>query len=79
MDPCQASTSVLCLHKRPETVHCSTKDVYTSEITFLALHPCLNRDYYVISLFVSLYVRVADHNFTLITPPTKVRIYEYQL
>ena len=23
-----------------ETVHCSTKDVYTSEITFLALHPC---------------------------------------
>ena len=23
--PCQASTSVLCLHYRPETVHCSTK------------------------------------------------------
>ena len=22
---------------RPETVHCSTKDAYTSEITFLAL------------------------------------------
>ena len=22
-----------------ETVHCSTKDVYTSEITFLALNP----------------------------------------
>ena len=39
--PCQASTSVLCLHYRPETVHCSTKDAYTSEITFLALHPCL--------------------------------------
>ena len=38
--PCQALTSVLCLHYRPETVHCSTKDVYTSEITFLALHPC---------------------------------------
>ena len=35
--PCQAS--VLCLHYRPETVHCSTKDAYTSEITFLALHP----------------------------------------
>ena len=35
--PCQASTSVLCLHHRPETVHCSTKDVCTSEITFLAL------------------------------------------
>ena len=35
--PFQASTSVLCLHYRPETVHCSTKDVYTSEITFLAL------------------------------------------
>ena len=38
--PCQASASVLCLHYRPETVHCSTKDVYTSEITFLALQPC---------------------------------------
>ena len=37
--PCQAVTSVLCLHYRPETVHCSTKDMYTSEITFLALHP----------------------------------------
>ena len=35
--PCQASTSVLWLHYRPETIHCSTKDVYTSEITFLAL------------------------------------------
>ena len=33
-------TSGLCLHYRPETVHCSTKDAYTSEITFLALHPC---------------------------------------
>ena len=36
--PCQAVTSVLCLHYRPETVHCSTKEVYTSEITFFALH-----------------------------------------
>ena len=40
--PCQALPSVLCLHYRPETVHCSTKDVYTSEITFLALHPWLS-------------------------------------
>jgi len=39
--PCQGSTSVLCLHYRPETVHCSTKDAYTSEITFLALVPWL--------------------------------------
>ena len=39
--PCQALTSVLCLHYRPVTVHCSTKDAYTSEITFLALHPWL--------------------------------------
>ena len=39
--PCQAMTSVLCLHYRPETVHCSTKDAYTSEITFLALNPCV--------------------------------------
>ena len=37
--PCQASKSVLCLHYHPETVHCSTKDVYTSKITFFALHP----------------------------------------
>ena len=37
--PCQASTSVLCLHYLPVTVNCSTKDAYTSEITFLALHP----------------------------------------
>ena len=37
--PWQASTSVLCLHYRPQTVHCSTKDAYTSEISFLALHP----------------------------------------
>ena len=37
--PCLASTSVLCLHYRPETVHCSTKDAY-NETTFLALHPC---------------------------------------
>ena len=35
--PCQAVPSVLCLHYRPETAHCSTKDAYTSEITFLAL------------------------------------------
>ena len=27
------------LHYRPETVHCSTKDAYTSVITFLAWHP----------------------------------------
>ena len=37
--PCQAVTSVLCLLFRPKTVHCSTKDAYTSEITFLALVP----------------------------------------
>ena len=35
--PCQAVTSVLCLHYRPETVHCSTKDAYTSEITIFTL------------------------------------------
>jgi len=37
--PGQAVTFVLCLHYRPDTVHCSTKDAYTSEITFLALNP----------------------------------------
>ena len=31
------SMSVLCLLFRPKTVHWSTKNVYTSEITFLAL------------------------------------------
>ena len=37
--PCQAVTSVLCLLFRPNTVHCSIKNVYTSEITFLTLVP----------------------------------------
>ena len=37
--PCQAVTSVFCLLFRPKTVHWSTKNAYTSEITFLALHP----------------------------------------
>ena len=34
--PCQASTSVLSLHYRPETVHCSTKDAYN--LKWLSLH-----------------------------------------
>ena len=38
--PCQASTSVLCLHYHPVTAHCSTKVAYTSEMSFLALNPC---------------------------------------
>ena len=42
MDSMSGWTSVLCLLFRPKTVHCSTKNVYTSEITFLALVPCLN-------------------------------------
>ena len=33
------SISILCLLFHPKTVHCSTKNVYTSEITFLALVP----------------------------------------
>ena len=37
--PCQAVTSVLFLPFRPKTVHCSTKNAYTIEITFLALVP----------------------------------------
>ena len=40
MDSMSGFYSVLCLHYRPVTVHCSTKDAYTSEITFLALNPC---------------------------------------
>ena len=38
--PCQTVTSVLCLLFHPETVHCSTKNAYTTEITLLALVPC---------------------------------------
>ncbi len=40
--PCQSSTSVLCLLFRPKTVHCSSKNAYSSEITFLALVPWCN-------------------------------------
>ena len=44
--PFQASTSVLCLHYRPETVNCSTKDVYASEKTFLPLQSLVrSRDF----------------------------------
>ena len=40
MDPMSVcDISVLCLHYRPETLQCSTKDAYTSEITFFALLP----------------------------------------
>ena len=35
--PCQAVTSVLILLSNPETVHCSTKNAYTSEITIFTL------------------------------------------
>ena len=44
--PCQPVTSVLCFLFRPKTVHCSTKNTYTSEITFLALVPwsCVSRE-----------------------------------
>ena len=67
--PCQASTSVLCLHYRSETVHCSTKDAYTSEITFLALHPWEKP-----SLCLSLSLRVSmscnnNKHFAFISRP----------
>ena len=45
MIPCQASTTVVCLHYRPKTGHCSTKNAYTSEITFLALVPWFQMDF----------------------------------
>ena len=51
--PCQAVTSVL-LHYRPETVHCSTKDANTSEITFLALKPLSHACFSAGSLTTSL-------------------------
>ena len=35
--PCQAVTSVLCLLFRPGTVHCSTKNAYTSELTIFTI------------------------------------------
>ena len=37
--PCQFVTSILCLLFCLKTVHCSTKNAFTSEITFLALVP----------------------------------------
>ena len=37
--PCQTVTSVLNLLFRPKTVHCNTKNAYSTEITFLALVP----------------------------------------
>ena len=42
-----------CLHYRPETVHCSTKDAYTSEITFLALKP-----WYIYYLWCYIFHRI---------------------
>ena len=36
--------SVLCLLFRPKTIHCSTKNAYTSEITFLALVPWIDHN-----------------------------------
>ena len=39
----QAVTSVLCLLFRPKTAHCSTKNAYTSEISFLALVPYIQQ------------------------------------
>ena len=49
-------TSVLCLHYRPETVHCSTKDVYNSEITFPTLHPCFSLGFRLLYLVYILYI-----------------------
>ena len=43
LNPCQAVTSVLCLLFRPKTAHCSTKNAYTSEISFLALVPYIQQ------------------------------------
>ena len=57
--PCHALTSVLCLHDRPETVNCSTKDAYTSEITFLALHPCL-----AVSFMYNFLTMLCTHTFS---------------
>ena len=41
MDPMSGFDICLVFTLRPETVNCSTKDVYTSEKFFLALHPWL--------------------------------------
>ena len=60
--PCQALTSVLCLHYRPETVHCSTKDLYNSEITFLALH-----SWFLVIDLLSCLVRVFFFGWLLYT------------
>ena len=56
MDPMSGFVSVLCLHYRHVTVHCSTKDAYTSEITFLALNPST-----VSSVYFSLLDKVTKY------------------
>ena len=53
--PFQAWTSVLCLHCRPETVHCSKKDVYTSEIAFLALQSLIQPPLRALSHYEKIY------------------------
>ena len=64
--PCQVLTSVLCLHYRPETVNCSTKDVYTTEITFLPLHPCLLlNNKFVFASFLDIFLSCFLHSQNL--------------
>ena len=47
LDPCQASTSVLCLHYRTETVHCGKKDAYVLFKKKLSLHYNLAWNYFL--------------------------------
>jgi len=65
--PSQAVTSVLCLLFRPKTVHWSTKNVYTSEITFLASVPwfrlCSNQ---ISILFQNQFILIS-HVFSLLS------------
>ena len=88
--PCQAVTTVLCLLFRPKTVHCSTKDAYTSEITSLALVPCLDgnrvnseaRTFVLvisrsnIDSYLNAELRIYDFSFSMVVISCRDNFYE---
>ena len=75
--PCQAVTSVLCLHYRPETVHCRTKDAYTSEITFVALVYIILRSYIFKVSASNLHISIYQYRISLYLH--HVSIYQYRI
>ena len=66
MDPMFTSTFLLCLHYRPETVHCNTKNAYTSEITFLALHTWLSLGIHQVNSMLNMQPSLNYYRFLVI-------------